>query len=66
MRVLCPASQFVEINEGRGFSGQKPISFYSARLLFAGESHRKSYSDVARPTLVPSVGMIAQVLYNYG
>ena len=52
-----------------GFGGQKPpevISFHSVRLLLAGESHRKSYSDVARPTVVPSVGMIAQVLYNHG
>ena len=42
------------------------ISFHSVSLLLAGESHRKSYSDVARPTVVPSVGMIAQVLYNHG
>jgi hypothetical protein len=29
------------------------------RLLLAGESHRKSHSDIARRTVVPSVGMVA-------
>jgi hypothetical protein len=50
-------------------SGQKPpevISFHSVRLLLAGKSHCKSHSDVARRTVVPSFGMITQVLHNHG
>ena len=33
---------------------------------FAGKRHRKSRSDVGPGTVVPSFGMVAQVLHNHG
>jgi len=38
----------------------------SVSLLLAGKRLFKSHSDFARSTVVPSFGMVAQILHNHG